>query len=59
MDGRHVVFGEVLEGYDIIDKIQNVPKLPGDKPATPVKIVKSGQLEYNAADSEEGSRDEL
>ncbi|KAJ5172492.1 hypothetical protein N7492_005085 [Penicillium capsulatum] len=55
LDGRHVVFGEVLEGYDIVDKIQNVPKLPGDKPAKTVKIVKSGELENDAANSEEVS----
>ncbi|KAI7182189.1 Peptidyl-prolyl cis-trans isomerase [Hortaea werneckii] len=45
LDGRHVVFGEVLEGYDIVDKIQNVPKNPGDKPKDTVKIAKSGELE--------------
>ncbi|KAF2141874.1 uncharacterized protein K452DRAFT_358942 [Aplosporella prunicola CBS 121167] len=45
LDGRHVVFGEVLEGYDIVDKIQNVPKAPGDKPIKTVKIAKSGELE--------------
>lgn len=45
LDGRHVVFGEVLEGYDIVDKIQNVDKSSGDRPTKPVKIVKSGELE--------------
>ena len=45
LDGRHVVFGEVLEGYDIVDKIQNVKTQPGDKPEKTVKIVKSGELE--------------
>jgi peptidyl-prolyl cis-trans isomerase B (cyclophilin B) len=45
LDGRHVVFGEVLEGYEIIDKIQNVDKNPGDKPKKTVKIAKSGELE--------------
>lgn len=45
LDGRHVVFGEVLEGYDVVAKIENVPKQPGDKPKDPVKIVKSGELE--------------
>ncbi|KAJ4505908.1 Peptidyl-prolyl cis-trans isomerase B [Exophiala dermatitidis] len=45
LDGRHVVFGEVLEGYDVVEKIENVPKGSGDKPAKPVKIVKSGELE--------------
>ena len=44
LDGRHVVFGEVLEGYDIVEKIENVPKNPGDKPTKAVTIVKSGEL---------------
>ncbi|KAK5681628.1 Peptidyl-prolyl cis-trans isomerase B [Elasticomyces elasticus] len=45
LDGRHVVFGEVLEGYEIVEKIENVPKGAGDKPSKTVKIVKSGELE--------------
>jgi peptidyl-prolyl cis-trans isomerase B (cyclophilin B) len=44
LDGKHVVFGEVLEGYEIVEKIENVPKNPGDKPTLPVKIAKSGEL---------------
>ncbi len=55
LDGRHVVFGEVLEGFDIVDKIENVPKGSGDKPAKAVKIVKSGELEV----PEEGIHAEL
>jgi len=53
LDGRHVVFGEVLEGYDVVDKIQNVPKGAGDKPVEAVKIVKSGEIAM------EGTRDDL
>ncbi|GAB7349669.1 hypothetical protein MBLNU459_g0342t1 [Dothideomycetes sp. NU459] len=45
LDGRHVVFGEVLEGYEIVDAIENVPKGAGDKPVKTVKIAKSGELE--------------
>lgn len=55
LDGRHVVFGEVLEGYDIVDKIENAPKGAGDKPTKPIKIVKSGELEV----PDEGIRAEL
>lgn len=55
LDGRHVVFGEVLEGYEIVDKIQNVDKAPGDKPIKVVKIAKSGELEV----PEEGIHAEL
>ena len=45
LDGKHVVFGEVLEGYDIVEKIENVKTASGDKPIEAVKIVKSGELE--------------
>ncbi|RFU73461.1 peptidyl-prolyl cis-trans isomerase b precursor [Trichoderma arundinaceum] len=45
LDGRHVVFGEVLEGYEIVEKIENAPTAAGDRPLKPVKIAKSGELE--------------
>jgi peptidyl-prolyl cis-trans isomerase B (cyclophilin B) len=45
LDGRHVVFGEVLEGMDIVTKIENVKTAGGDKPEKTVKIAKSGELE--------------
>ena len=55
LDGKHVVFGEVLEGYDVVEKIENVPKGAGDRPVKPVKIAKSGELEME----DEGIRAEL
>lgn len=55
LDGRHVVFGEVLEGYEVVEAIENVPKVPGDKPQQVVKIVKSGELESE----DKGSHEEL
>ncbi|KAF2740555.1 peptidyl-prolyl cis-trans isomerase B [Polyplosphaeria fusca] len=45
LDGRHVVFGEVLEGMDIVTKIENMEKDSRDKPVKTVKIAKSGELE--------------
>ena len=55
LDGKHVVFGEILEGMDVVSKIENVPKGGGDKPAKTVKIAKSGELEA----PEEGTHAEL
>ncbi|KAF2169030.1 hypothetical protein M409DRAFT_36258 [Zasmidium cellare ATCC 36951] len=55
LDNRHVVFGEVLEGYDIVEKIENQPKDGRDKPNKDVKIKKSGELEV----PDEGIRAEL
>ena len=45
LDGKHVVFGEVLEGYEVVEAIENVPKGAGDKPSKAVTIVKSGEIE--------------
>lgn len=56
LDGRHVVFGEILEGYDVVDKIQNVAKTFGDKPKESVTIIKSGELD---PESEGTTREDL
>ena len=32
LDGQYTVFGEVTEGLDIVEKIQNTATLPGDRP---------------------------
>ncbi len=55
LDGRHVVFGEVLEGFDVVEQIENIKTGPGDKPVQPVKIAKSGEMEV----PEEGIHAEL
>lgn len=44
LDGKHVVFGEVLEGYEVVEKIENAKTSGGDKPVKAVKIAKSGEL---------------
>ena len=49
LDGRHVVFGEVISGMEIVSKIEKVKKLPGDKPEKPVKITKSGEIPVSEA----------
>ena len=40
LDGRHTVFGEVVNGKDVIDSIANVEKGPQDKPKTDVVLEK-------------------
>jgi peptidyl-prolyl cis-trans isomerase B (cyclophilin B) len=44
LDGRHVVFGVVLEGYNIVDTIENSKTAPGDRPEKDVLIEDSGEL---------------
>jgi cyclophilin family peptidyl-prolyl cis-trans isomerase len=40
LDGTYTVFGEVIEGLDIIDKIASVQTDSNDKPVSDVKIIK-------------------
>lgn len=43
LDGKHVVFGSVVDGLDVLDRIEAVGSDSG-KVSKPVKIVASGQL---------------
>jgi peptidyl-prolyl cis-trans isomerase A (cyclophilin A) len=38
LTGKHTIFGEVVEGETIVDKISNVPRNSQDKPHKPVTI---------------------
>ena len=38
LNGRHTIFGQVIEGQELVTRIANLPKGRGDSPAVPVKM---------------------
>jgi peptidyl-prolyl isomerase D len=44
LDGKHVVFGRVLAGKNVVRTIESTPTQAGDKPKEPVTIVDCGQI---------------
>jgi peptidyl-prolyl cis-trans isomerase B (cyclophilin B) len=38
LDGKHVVFGKVLSGLDVLFKLQSVKTGPGNRPINPITI---------------------
>ena len=45
LDGRHVVFGRVLEGFDLVDRLQHVEVGRSNRPLRPVVIADCGLLD--------------
>ncbi|MDM1547358.1 peptidylprolyl isomerase [Empedobacter falsenii] len=63
LDGRHTIFGQVVEGLDVVDSIANVEKTPSDKPVVPVviekvEIARKGDkyAKYNGAEAFEAAK---
>eukprot|EP01062_Namystynia_karyoxenos_P064661 TRINITY_DN5769_c0_g1_i1.p2 TRINITY_DN5769_c0_g1~~TRINITY_DN5769_c0_g1_i1.p2 ORF type:complete len:242 (+),score=95.32 TRINITY_DN5769_c0_g1_i1:80-727(+) len=46
LDGKHVVFGKVLEGMEVVRKIERSKTDAEDRPLKPVRIAQSGVLDW-------------
>lgn len=44
LDGRHVVFGKIIKGMNVVRKIEGLKTDGRDKPTQDVQIVDSGSL---------------
>ena len=44
LDGKHVVFGRVLEGMDVVRLIEDAKCSPDNKPLDPCVIAKCGEV---------------
>jgi cyclophilin family peptidyl-prolyl cis-trans isomerase len=38
LDGRHTIFGEVIEGYEVVEQISRVPTGAQDRPLDDVVV---------------------
>lgn len=52
LDGKHVVFGEVLEGFDVIKQMEATTTSAGDKPIVPIVITACGEVKEDVVKAE-------
>jgi len=44
LDGKHVVFGQLVDGLLTLRKIENVPTGPNNRPKLKVEITECGEM---------------
>ncbi len=58
LDGEYTVFGETLEGLDVVEKIGATPTDPYDRPLSPVKIIRVKKVESDPEELNDAKCDE-
>ena len=46
LDGKHVVFGDVIDGYEIVQKIEAQGTSPNGTTKSEIKISDCGEVDY-------------
>merc|ERR1712151_899587 len=46
LNGKHCVFGEIVEGHATLDAIEGVKTTSDDRPIAPITVARCGQLEW-------------
>ncbi len=63
LNGKHVVFGRLVEGFELLDKMENVDTDSKDKPLVPITVIDCGEIKEIASAStatpEESTLNEL
>ena len=58
LDGKHVVFGRVVEGMELVHEVEQVETGDQDRPLDPIIIAKCGELERVAIEVSETDDDD-
>ena len=53
LDGKHVVFGRVVEGESVVKKLQDLETGDADKPIKEAKVADCGELPAAVASAQE------
>ncbi|KZV77207.1 hypothetical protein PENSPDRAFT_568449 [Peniophora sp. CONT] len=56
LNGKHVVFGRVIRGFDVVRKVEAVPTGTKDRPVTPVVVSSCGELELKRPPPKQGTQ---
>lgn len=56
LDGKYTVFGEVIEGLDIVQKIQDVQTDSNDRPLQDIRITRATVIQYSKEAKKHGKK---